>query len=817
MLASVALVLIAYHSVAFGGKTFDASSTVPGVNGVLPPTGVAPDKLVDGIRVDRGSGAWVITPWAQVTHREYAHARWPLWNPFEGVGEPLAGNLQSGVFDPLLLAVDLHPTTRVWDLTYLFVFALGAVATYGFLRVLGIGILGSVTGAGAFTMCGFFAMDAGNGFVRVYAYLPLLFLTVELVARSSRLRWVAGMGAAVAGSIVAGMPESTFFVIAAAGGYAAYCAIRRPAGDRLPVLFRLACATVFGLALASPLLLLFVQYLPLSFNTHGVAVGSRTGATGALLYWLVPFANGYPTMPRVPGFQYDRGWCGAAAATLGAVAAAAPKAMRRFGGWFFLVLSVVLLAKNHNVRYFQWIGNLPGFNRSDSIAFAPPLIGFGVAVLAAIGIHALATGDVRWRRLVVAATGLGIVVALLLTPNRPVLAAAHGSLARRSAVLAITGASVAFLAGLGASVVRNCRRIRLAAAALAALAVVAELYLLFPQAIFAPRSDPFRPPPWLALIPAASQGQPAPRVFGYDDVLYPDTAGVFGLQDIRTLNGLYVSRYATFLKHFIFPFVDRFDGNGVPSSQIEGNPMFDLLGVRFVLTTTKLLDRDMTPTQTAQYALAGTAGGVRVFENVARVPRAVVAEDVHEVGRMSDAVSYLASLGHPTADGTTHVDLFDPAHQAVVEISAEQQASLPPLPLVQSESRPARIVSYDSQRVEVHVSAGLPGLLVLTDSYFPGWRATVNGRPAPVLPADVAFRGVLLGSGDSQVVFSYHSPGGNLGWAIPLLALASFGAVAFVLHSAARPRHPLEGPDGSTASASHRYRLPVGRRGDSTR
>jgi hypothetical protein len=159
----------------------------------------------------------------------------------------------------------------------------------------------------------------------------------------------------------------------------------------------------------------------------------------------------------------------------------------------------------------------------------------------------------------------------------------------------------------------------------------------------------------------------------------------------------------------------------------------------------------------------GSAGGVRVFENNGRVPRAFVTEDVHEVGGMADAVSYLTSLGHTTEDGTTHVDLFDPpppGRRGGVGRTGERP---PPLPAVQAESRHARVVSYEAEHVEVEVPPGAPGLLVLTDSYFPGWEATVNGRPAPVLPADVAFRGVMLGSGDSRVVFSYRSPGAAWG------------------------------------------------------
>jgi uncharacterized membrane protein YfhO len=83
--------------------------------------------------------------------------------------------------------------------------------------------------------------------------------------------------------------------------------------------------------------------------------------------------------------------------------------------------------------------------------------------------------------------------------------------------------------------------------------------------------------------------------------------------------------------------------------------------------------------------------------------------------------------------------------------------------------------------VQVNVSAGTPGLLVLTDAYYPGWQATVNGRPVPILATDVAFRGVMLGDAAATVVFSYRSPGGKLGWGIPLLAVLSVVAAAVVM------------------------------------
>jgi hypothetical protein len=481
-------------------------------------------------------------------------------------------------------------------------------------------------------------------------------------------------------------------------------------------------------------------------------------------------------MPRLPGYQLDRGWLAAGVFALGAVAAAAPRAMRRFGGWFFLALGCVVLAKNHNIRFFQWIGHLPAFSQSDSIAFAPPIAAFAFAVLAAIGIHALATEGILWRRLVLAVAVLGGLVGLMLSANRQVLAVAHDAFARHNYALAIGGGGAVLVAAFGAVLLRR-RRVGVVAAWVATIAILGELFSLFPRTIYAPRYDPYRPPPWLASVQQGRAQEPAARVFGFDQLLYPNTAEAFSLADVRTINGLFISRYATYLKNFVFPFVDRYTGDGLPPESVEANPMFDLLGVRYVLARSTALDAGGG---VGQYRKVAEARGVRVYQNDHRIPRAFVVHDVNEVRGMGDAVSYLQSLGHALPDGTTRVDLFDPAHQAVVEGSGSQTIPLPSLPLDPSAPRPVRLVSYGSQRVELDVPAGASGLLVLTDAYFPGWRATVNGHPAPILPTDVAFRGVMLSGEAARVVFTYHSPGGNLGWGIPSLACLTLLAAAFV-------------------------------------
>lgn len=58
--------------------------------------------------------------------------------------------------------------------------------------------------------------------------------------------------------------------------------------------------------------------------------------------------------------------------------------------------------------------------------------------------------------------------------------------------------------------------------------------------------------------------------------------------------------------------------------------------------------------------------------------------------------------------------------------------------------------------MEVQVTSDAAGYLVLTDAYYPGWVAVVNGAPAPILRADLMFRAVEVAAGNSTVVFEYR-------------------------------------------------------------
>jgi hypothetical protein len=131
--------------------------------------------------------------------------------------------------------------------------------------------------------------------------------------------------------------------------------------------------------------------------------------------------------------------------------------------------------------------------------------------------------------------------------------------------------------------------------------------------------------------------------------------------------------------------------------------------------------------------------------------------------------------------------LKDPAFKSdeKVVLARESLSGIDPAvlrPLVEGTSAPysaARIVIYQSQRVEIEANAGTSALLMLTDANYPGWSAYVNGQRVPVFAANYLFRGVIVPAGKSTVEFVYEPVSFRLGGAISIAALLALGGLLF--------------------------------------
>jgi hypothetical protein len=152
------------------------------------------------------------------------------------------------------------------------------------------------------------------------------------------------------------------------------------------------------------------------------------------------------------------------------------------------------------------------------------------------------------------------------------------------------------------------------------------------------------------------------------------------------------------------------------------------------------------------------SGDVKIYERLGAPGRAWLVHGVTPVGGASEAQAVIANPA------------FAPREAAVVEAPL---ASMPPGAAEAGES--VTTLSYTEARASYTVQAARPGLLVIADAWYPGWRATVDGKPAEVLHANLLYRAVPLEPGRHEVVLEYAPESwraGSLVSGTALLALA---------------------------------------------
>ena len=699
---------------------------------------------------------------AQAAHQWLA-GRVPWWNPYEGVGTPLAGEMQSAAFFPLTMLL-VFP----WGQT---VFHVGlqiiaGLATWALLRQLGLAPLAAFTGGVLFEFNGVFAWLA-NAVVNPVAFLPLLLLGIERALASVRRMPVAGdeargwrgwardaatgwtwIAVALALSLLSGFPEVAYLdgLLAALWALARQTTLRGWL-PRARFALKLALGLVVGVAIAAPPLLAFADYTRVAnLGVHGAGTASMALPNLSLVQYLFPYVYGgifqYSAPPGVAiSWGNIGGYVGATVAflaLLGAVSARRNLPLRiALVAWIALMVGRSVGAQ----PFAAIVNHLPLVDTVAVYRYAN-----ASWILAAIVLAALAIDDWRGSRrdklkaLACAAITLGGLCLGALWLALPTLRALFqnplflkklsvGSLAVEvGAILALLAALLLTRASPDGEASPSTRtlaalRVRPQALLMSLFAVALALaYFIYPML-----ANPRQVTVDTAAIRYLQAHSGYQRFFTLGP-FQPNYGAYFDLASVNYDDVPSPQRWADYVHAHLDPYANPLLFLNIPrppgapslADEVAARlPAYEAVGVKYVLTV---------PGDQPFAALPASQRPTLVYQ---------------------DAVLWIYQTPDPAP-------LFGVADGASCQMRTRSWT-------------------------EADTVCAAPATLIYRGMADPGWRATINGRPVAITIQDGVFQRVNLPAGPSRVSFTYAPPHAELALlaaALGVLALAAACAIS---------------------------------------
>lgn len=692
-------------------------------------------------------------PWQKLAAEMWRAGQLPLWNPLVGSGAPLAANLQTGAFYPGNLLYLVLPTESALGYTALLHVILAGLFMYAYLRALNLSAFAATLGALAFQLNGF--LIARLGFMSITVTLPWLaawlWRAEKLVSESAnrRIRNAGWLALVIGLGVLAGHAQTAVYGLVLIGVYVVWRVLYlRPGpppsrtdstgeGARSPrhqitwSLLGFAFAVVVGLGLAAIQLLPAAELTRESQRAGGlesIKVLTHSYWPPRLLTLLSPDFFGNPAQNNFWG--YDNYWENAAYIGLLPLLLALWMMGKGIRDWWLvvrrrvnapsLVTFLALTALVSLLLAFGWFTpiyvflyeHVPGFD-----LFQGPARWLVVTIPALCGLAAL--GAQRWlddgfsrraaNRLILA----GLAVTLAGGAAFFVLGGRFGpAILRLGVLLAVSG----WLFRLR---IRD-RRPALIVIGVVALDLISAHFALNPVL---PAEVYHAPNPAADAIKADGLSG---RVFYFDE---DELALKFGtyLAQTKQFAGYGPNDLTHWLnfRETLLPNLAMIDGvasaNNFDSlivgryqtllDQInaasfdEARALLNRLNVAYILSPRSL-----------DLPIAARTLDATIYRNDQVWPRAWIASDLADFA--GDLSSNKASIQSLTDSGNT---------------------------------------------VTIRAASPFDGYLILADTYYPGWQASVDGTPTPIEVANTAFRAVKLAAGDHTIEFRYEPASVKIG------------------------------------------------------
>lgn len=719
-----------------------------------------------GAYPNKAQGMDVITemyPWRHFTISELKHGEIPFWNPYNFSGNILMQNLQSGVFNPFNLFFFLFPFALGWSL---FIFTQPLLASfffYLFVKDLKVSRFAAILGAIGFAFSQYMTVwiEYGN-IAATFAYLPLLLFFLYRYLTNKKIGNYIGFVVTAFIMLLSGYIQGAFYSYVVAFVFTVWFFISEKKIPSVKTIVTL-CAMFFF-----PIFLTLFQFMPtLDIFSQSTRWPYSKEQIQNLLqppwYWITLFASDFFGNPAtrnyyLPITYIERVTYVGVPLLFFAVVAFSKK--NKFTFFFaFLAILVVLLTTNFpGVAYFY---KLPISVINTTVPTrALSIFMFAVVVLATLGIdHLYKVKKIPWKPVSIFVAfyvilWIGLFVAGKIYPqfSQQITISKHNLILPTMLICGVI--IVVFLA----------KRFTKLSMIILGFIIILDLFYNFQKITpFAPVSTIY---PKNSITTFLQTKAGINRFWGYGSgYIAPNFQTVEKTYSPEGNDPLHVKSYGDLLtssydgKLPLLP--PRPDANLVKGFGELGmkntfrQTLLNLLGVKYIVQhdeSRKDNDPDTAIFPKKAYSLIFSQNPWQIYENKSVLPRYFL---VH---------SYVIAQGQEALNKLYAIDL---SKKVVLEKDPK---------IVLSSKTVGSVVlkSYAPQKIIFTTNTTGPMILFLSDTYYPSWKANVDGLSTEIFLADYTFRALVVPAGKHTVTMYFESNTFKIGLLIAGISFALF-------------------------------------------
>lgn len=693
-----------------------------------------------------------IYPWKAIVIDTYKNGNFPLWNPYSFSGTPLLANYQSAVLSPLNILYFILPFVDAWSIIILIQPLLASIFMYMFLRSIKRSEYASVIGAISFGFCGFITswlMYGTLGFAILF--LPIALFAIEKFNETKKWQYSLVLSLTIPLSFFSGHFQTSLYFLIFVGIYILFKFLTDRKTNLL--LFNILSVS-FGILMSFPQLLPSIEFYFNSPRSSNFMINEII-PWSYIFTFLAPDFFGNP-VTRNDWFGHYAEW-NAYVGVLPLILGFYSLRNKNQYAYFFFIMSLVVLLFAFRSPMQEILTNLkiPVLSTSAGSRIIV-LFSFSFAALSAFGFDFLVQ-DIKKRKWEPISILLGGFVLVFLGIWFLIHQGIYFPIEKLFIALSNMKLPTLFFAFFvtsiaGVLIVR--KRILILLLPLVLISIISFDMLRF-SLKWTPFEDKKYVYPKLELFENLKVVAPQDRViasFGLEG------SGTLKLPSTEGYDPLYIESYGEFMAgssdgRYKLPerSVVRF-----PRVSDNNEMLLNFLGVRYVIHKRSDAENSWAyPVWEApvdHFRLIAEDEKHQVFDNARVFPRALVSGKYKVIEGKKETIK----------------EVYKESTDLKAEVILNQK---PILDIKESIDPKVSLISYSPNLVKIETTNSEDSLLLLTDPYYPGWKAFIDNKETNILRANHAFRAVEVPKGTHVVNFIYSPLSVKLGFIFSILGI----------------------------------------------